>query len=277
MHRIINRLFLLGVGLLLSAVGSGCCHTCNNHGSCLGYQDGCGADSGCDDSLSSARVSRLRRTRQRMGDTCSADVVECEECGRRGRRGADHGLCDDCSRASRRDRRVVRGRGGRGASAGFCDPCGGSCTGTCGAGASYGVPMSAGGGCCGSDMGGYPMSGEMPMGTYGAGMPVEGMSGGMTGGGGCSSCSGGSGASLPMGGMTYGNTTMLPGTVINGPIVSGGMVGGSTSGWVPAQMPTGTTGTSEPLPAPSAGTTVYSNPTAGSTAPSPGTFPTPAR
>ncbi|MFM8581548.1 MAG: hypothetical protein ACKOFW_08595, partial [Planctomycetaceae bacterium] len=94
MHRIINRLFLLGVGLLLSAVGSGCCHTCNNHGSCLGYQDGCGADSGCDDSLSSARVSRLRRTRQRMGDTCSADVVECEECGRRGRRGADHGLCD---------------------------------------------------------------------------------------------------------------------------------------------------------------------------------------
>ena len=75
MNRIINRLFLLGAGLLLSVVGSGCCHTCNNHGSCLGgYQDGCGADSGCDDGMSGARVSRLRRTRQRVSDACSAST-----------------------------------------------------------------------------------------------------------------------------------------------------------------------------------------------------------
>lgn len=90
---------------------------------------------------------------------------------------------------------------------------------------------------------------------------------------GCSGCSGGGSTSMYPGGTSYMGAPMYQGTVMNGQVISGGMPMDGSTGWVPASMPSSSI--SEPTPAPGVSGTVYSQ--TGSTAPPPGSFPTPAR
>ncbi len=269
-----NRCLLLMLGLLTCATGSGCHHYCNHNRGCVDWQQGCPSDPGCG-AAQPMRGARLQHHRPRVREeVVEEEVVACEECGRRTRCGRDNrGVCDDCTRGSRRERRVAGQRGRRGRN---CNACGGACTGECGADMGCGSSAGNCSGCQGGgyvDAQGYGYEGDMqPMGGgQMMGAPMSAPSGG------CSSCSGGGSTGMYPGGTSYMGAPiyqgggMYPGTAVNGPIVGGGMDG--SSGWVPANMPS--SGNTEPLPAPGASGVVYSQP--GSSAPSPGSFPTPAR
>ena len=293
MDSAMNRLLLLALGLLITTTSSGCYHYCRHKNGCGDWQQGgCGQEPSCGAGLL-PRQARLQHHRPRGRDeVCADDYSECTECGRQHRRrGDDCGMCDDCARQSPRDRRLARRaarRPGRG-----CDACGGACTGTCGGAASCGpvsacsgaVSYGSCGGCSSCSGGGYPMVGAEGYVSEGGYQPAMGgapMYGEMISSppsSGCSGCQGGGqsfsqgGMSYPQGGLMMGSPMMQGGYVMGGSMPSGMVMDGST-GWHSASMPSGPV-TSEPISAPAAGTPVYSAP--GSTAPAPGSFPTPAK
>ena len=298
MDSAMNRLLLLALGLLITTTSSGCYHYCRHKSGCGDYQPGgCGTEPSCAAGLI-PRQARLQHHRPRGRDEmCADDYSDCTDCGRRHRRrGDDCGLCDDCARQSPRDRRLARRstrRPGRG-----CDACGGACTGACGgmnacgpvSACSGSVSYGSCGGCSSCSGGGYPMAGAEGYVSEGGYQPSMGgapMYGEMLSSppsSGCSGCQGG-GASFPQGGMSYPQGgMMMGGPMMQAPMMQGGYVtGGSmpsgmvmdgSTGWHSATMPSGPI-TSEPISAPAAGGPVYSAP--GSTAPVPGSFPTPAK
>lgn len=265
-----NRFALLAVGLFACVTGSGCYHCCYKHRNCVGWQGGCYAEPGCGAPLMKGARLQHHRPRTDCDDGFDDCDDNCTECGRRCH-GRGDGLCDDCGRYGRRDSREARrdAREARRASrrGRNCDRCGGSCTGECYV-ESYAVPCGGCSGCsscAGVEMGGYPAG---MIGTPMMGAPVMGEGMMMpSGGSSCSSC-----ASGGMSTGSYQGMPMYQGSVVSGQIINGAQIG-TSNGWV--SSPTSSYVPSEPLPAPGASGTNFI-PT-GSTAPAPGTFPTPAR
>ncbi|RPI77191.1 MAG: hypothetical protein EHM42_14080 [Planctomycetaceae bacterium] len=281
-----NRFALLAVGLFACLSTTGCYHCCQKHQGCVDWQGGCCPEPGC---VPLPRGARLQHHRPRVD--CDDGFEElsdtCADCGRHyHRRDRLDAVCDDCGRYGRRDAREARrdarrdsrlarrdARRGR-----LCDRCGGACTGACGYEMGILPCGDCGmcGSCCGGEVGypagviGAPMMGSPAMGSPMMGSPMmgEGMMMPSGGGGGCASC-----ASGGMSSGSYMGTPTYQGTVMSGQIVNPAQIGGS-NGWV--SSPSSSYVPSEPTPAPGAGAETNFMPT-GSTAPSPGTFPTPAR